>query len=104
MPLSSHQRAQLSAALARYIADLEDAQDLQALEIHFHRAGAYIAAIRDLEVSSTGQTDGLLLVIDMIYRQGLARLAGTLTGDSFFKAASDPSLIFKNLDPNDHKR
>ena len=77
MPISASQRARLSASLARYIADLENARDVCELELHFHRAGAYIAAVRDVEGICVEQTNGLLVVIDLIYQHGLSRLEGT---------------------------
>lgn len=53
---------------------MEEATDTQMLDLHFHRAGAYIAAGRDLECFCKEHIDGLLVLIDCLYRQGLARL------------------------------
>jgi len=75
MPLSQTHKTSVSATLARYIKDMEDAPDAQRLELHFCRAGAYIAAARDMEALPSEQINALLAVFDHLYRRGLMQLA-----------------------------
>lgn len=75
MPLSQVHKTNVSSTLARYIKEMEDAADVQLLELHFCRAGAYIAAARDMEALPSEQINALLAVFDHLYRHGLIRLS-----------------------------
>lgn len=74
MPLFRIHKTKVSATLARYIKDMEDASDAQRLELHFCRAGAYISAARDLEALPSEQINSLLVFFDHLYRRGLIQL------------------------------
>ena len=91
MPLSRVTNTSVLASLKRYIEDIEDAPDLQHLDLHFHRAGAYVSAARDLGALPSEQIQALLITFDHLYRRGLARMTGEgrkppLFGGSGFSA------------------
>lgn len=77
MPLSQIHKTNISSTLARYIKDMEEAPDVQRLELHFCRGGAYIAAARDMEALPSVQINALLAVFDHLYRRGLVRLSAS---------------------------
>ena len=44
------------------------------LDLHHGRAGAYLAALRDLEVLAREDLDGVFLVLDRLYQAQFNRL------------------------------
>lgn len=62
------------SAMAAFIADMDRAQDLPSLELHFHRAGAYLAALNDVQAISGASLQGCTLVLDSLYREHSRRL------------------------------
>lgn len=75
MPFSTSQRARFSTSVARLIEDIENANDLRALDLHFHRAGAYIAAVQDFKGIVDEEIYGLLFLIDQLHQHGVRRLS-----------------------------
>ncbi len=60
--------------MASFIADMDRALDLTTLELHFHRAGSYLAALNDVQVISAENLQGCTLVLDRLYREHFCRL------------------------------
>lgn len=77
-PTFSNQK--IEASVISLFNDIRRANDLVSLDLHHGRAGAYLAALRDLEVLPREELDGVFLVLDRLYQAQFNRLGllGTL--------------------------
>lgn len=60
--------------MAGFIADMDRALDLTSLELHFRRAGTYLAALNDVQAISAENFQGCALVLDSLYHEHFRRL------------------------------
>lgn len=70
----------IEASVTSLLNDIQRANDLVSLDLHHGRAGAYLAALYDLEALPREELDGVSLVLDRLYHAQVSRLGvlGTL--------------------------
>jgi len=70
----------VSFSLTSYIVDLERAEDLQTLDLHHERLGAYLAALRDVDALPREDLRKLHELFAKLYRRQFCYLGslGTL--------------------------
>lgn len=64
----------VEASVTSLLNGIQRASDLASLDLHHGRAGAYLAALRDLEVLAREDLDGVFLVLDRLYQAQFSRL------------------------------